>query len=247
MDHGPETTPDLTHVRGQETAKRALEIAAAGRHHLLLVGSMGTGKSRLARCLPGLLPPPTDTEGDAIRETYEQAGEEPPSGPPVRLPDITLRATDLLGIDGRPGEAELARGGVLILDDLPVFRPRTLRTVECLLDRAHDPGEGPLLVATMRSCPSGHRGDRLRECTCPPGEQRRYWSRLEGLVERIELHIELPPVTLGELCARPAEDSETVARRVAQVRQLQQDREADGLLSVPESLSGWAGLPASEI
>lgn len=113
MEHGPQALPDLSHVRGKEAAKRALEIAAAGRDDLLLVGSMSTAKRLLARCLRGLLPPTTDTEREAIQEIHERGGQERPSGRPARVPDITMRAPELLGIDGRPGEADLARGGVL--------------------------------------------------------------------------------------------------------------------------------------
>jgi magnesium chelatase family protein len=186
---------DLAQVRGQEAAKRALEVAAAGGHPIALVGPGGAGKSMLARCLPGLLP-----KADAER--------------PVRSPHVGVTAKALRG------ELDLAADGTLILDDLPLLRPATLR----VLAEALDGGVSAQIVATMRPCPCGHLGDRLHECVCTAGAVRRHRARVAPVLDRLDVVVAVPALTLGELRARPAECSSRVAVRVAAAREIQSHR-----------------------
>ena len=190
---------DLAHVRGQEAAKRALEVAAAGGHPIALVGSGGAGKSMLARCLPGLLPATTEER-------------------PVRSPHCRVTAKALRG------ELDLAADGVLILDDLPLLRPATLRTVA----EALDGGVSAQIVATMRPSPCGHLGDRLHECVCTAGAVRRHRARVAPVLDRLDLIVTVPALTLGELRASAGECSARVAARVAAAREIQSHR-GDGL------------------
>jgi magnesium chelatase family protein len=187
---------DLAEVCGQEAAKRALEVAAAGGHSLLLIGPSGAGKSMLARCLPGLLPPSEDTPR------------------PVRVPGLALPPK------GLAREFALAAGGPLILDDLPALRPATLRALAEALD-----GDHVQLVATMRPCPCGHLGDYRADCACTPGQVRRWRARVgTPLTHRFDLVVGVPAVTLGELKRGAGEPSARVAARVAAARALQTRR-----------------------
>ena len=129
---------DLANVRAQEAAKRALEVAAAGGHSILLIGPRSSGKTMLARCLPGILPPPTPEERDAIAETYRRAKLEPPTGRPFRAPHFSTRPLALVG-RRKPGEVDLARGGVLFLDDLPAFGRRSLRVLRQAIEEGTAP------------------------------------------------------------------------------------------------------------
>jgi magnesium chelatase family protein len=184
---------DLAEVCGQEAAKRALEVAAAGGHSLLLIGPAGAGKSMLARCLPGLLPP----------------GEETPR--PVRVSGLGLTPR------GIAEEVTLAAHGTLILDDLPALRPATLRALAEALD-----GAPVQLVATMRPCPCGHAGDHRADCTCTAGQVHRWRARVgTPLTHRFDLVVGVPAVTLGELQRGAGETSARVAGRVAAVRAVQ--------------------------
>jgi len=188
---------DLGEVCGQESARRALEVAAAGGHSLLLVGPSGAGKSMLARCMPGLLPP----------------GDDPATPRPVRAPGMHLTSK------GVAKEFALAAGGTLILDDLPALRPATLRALAEALGRDH---EHVQLVATMRPCPCGHLGDYRTDCTCTPGQVRRWQARVDvPLAGRFDLVVAVPAVTLGELHRGAGEPSARVAGRVAAVRAVQ--------------------------
>jgi magnesium chelatase family protein len=185
---------DLAQIRSQEAAKRALEVAAAGGHPIALVGPGGAGKSMLARCLPGLL-------ADAASR-------------PVRSPHSRVTAKALRG------ELDLAADGTLILDDLPLLRPATLRALAEALD-----GEvAAQIVATMRPCPCGHLGDRLHECTCTAGTIRRHRARVAPVLDRLDLIVAVPALTLGELRARAGECSSRVAARVAAARAVQARR-----------------------
>jgi magnesium chelatase family protein len=185
---------DLAEICGQEAAMRALEVAAAGGHSVLLVGPSGAGKSILARCMPGLLPP------------------EVPRA--MRVPGIALTPR------GVAREFAAAADGVLILDDLPLLRPATLRALAEALD-----GVPVQLVATMRPCPCGHAGDHRADCTCTPGQIRRWRARVgTPLTHRFDLVVGVPAVTLGELERGAGEPSSRVAARVAVVRALQTRR-----------------------
>jgi magnesium chelatase family protein len=186
---------DLAEVCGQEAAKRALEVAAAGGHSLLLIGPVGAGKSMLARCMPGLLP----------------ASDDPATPRPVRAPGLTLTPRDIAR------EISLAAGGTLILDDLPALRPATLRALAEALD-----GDHVQLVATMRPCPCGHLGDYRTDCGCTPGQVRRWRARVDvPLAGRFDLFVAVPAVTLGELQRGAGEPSARVAGRVAAARAVQ--------------------------
>ncbi|HBL31119.1 MAG TPA: ATP-dependent protease [Acidobacteria bacterium] len=233
--------PDLSEVRGQETAKRALEIAAAGGHNLLFIGPPGSGKTMLARRLPGLLPPLTLAEAIEVTKIHSQASEQPPAGlirqRPFRSPHTGISTAGLIGggSSPRPGEASLAHNGVLFLDELPEFRRDTLESLRQPLEEGHVtvvrvrahlrfPARFALLAA-MNPCPCGHLGDPRHPCRCPPQLVERYRGRMSGpLLDRIDLHVEVPAVSLRELRSGPGEPTALVAERVAAARRLQQER-----------------------
>jgi magnesium chelatase family protein len=226
---------DLLHVKGQEAAKRAVEVAAAGDHSLLLIPPRAGGKTMLARCLPGLLAPPTGEEAEEIAEVYRGAKLDPPSGRPFRAPHFSIRPTGLIGGGRKPGEVDLARGGALFMDDLPAFGKRSLRAIRPLLeDDAPELSTGSgvdtrsrfMLVAAMRSCPCGHLHDWRRDCTCTRWEIARYWAAVEELVlDLVHLYVEVPTVSLSELRSRYGETSAPVAARIREARARQLGRE----------------------
>jgi magnesium chelatase family protein len=242
--------PDLIEVKGQEATKRALEIAAAGNHPILLMGSMGSGKTLLVRCLPSLLPPPTEDEAAAITEIYRRAKLDPPPGRPFRAPHFSTRPLELVG-RRKPGEVDLASGGVLFLDDLPAFGRRSLRALRQPLEdngcpdpatgNGAPPPPGFLLAAAMRSCPCGHRSDPHRPCSCAPWELDRYWAPVEELfLDLVHLHVEVPAVGLAEMKSRYVETSQEVAGRVLFARGRQLER-STGVLNAhlrPSALPG---------
>ncbi|WP_406735605.1 YifB family Mg chelatase-like AAA ATPase [Thioclava sp. GXIMD4215] len=235
---------DLTDVKGQERARRALEIAAAGRHHLLMVGPPGAGKSMLARCLPGIMPPLTPAEALETSVIQSVAGQLPEGGlsraAPYRAPHHTASKAALTG-GGRgaaPGEMSLAHNGVLFLDELPEFQRDVLETLrqpmetgEVSVARANAHLTYPsrfLAVAAANPCRCGHLGDPARACARAPDCGADYLGKLSGpLLDRFDLRIEVPPVAYTELAARPAgEPSARVLARVTQARQAQAARYA---------------------
>ncbi len=228
LDLGLGSRPDLADLWGLEAAKRVLEVAAAGGHSLLFVGPTGAGKSLLARCLPGLLPPLSPDEAQAVAETYARAGEPPPLGRPVRCPAASLPPASLFGASGgqrnrRPGEVHLARHGVLILDDLAFLR-RSARQALCgMLD-----GEEAApcwLVAALRPCPCGGLARPDASCGCPPAVRRRYQARIDGaLLDRIDLHAEVPALSPREL-GRAGETSVEAAARVGEAHRFRAERQ----------------------
>ncbi|MCE0505202.1 YifB family Mg chelatase-like AAA ATPase [Roseivivax sp. GX 12232] len=236
---------DLRDVKGQERGKRALEIAAAGRHHLMLLGTPGSGKSMLAARLPGLLPPLSPTEALETSMVRSRAGEIDEGGisrqRPFRAPHHTASMAAIVG-GGRqalPGEVSLAHNGVLFLDELPEFSRSVLETLrqpietgEVMVARARAHVTYPcrfLLVAAANPCRCGYLSDAARACTRAPACGEDYLGRISGpLMDRFDLRIEVPPVAIEDLDAPPAgEGSAEVAARVAEARAVQAARYAD--------------------
>ncbi len=236
--------PDLSDVRGQSQAKRALEIAAAGGHSLLLSGPPGTGKSMLASRLPGLLPPMSEAEAletAAVLSVSEQGFDISLWGQrPMRQPHHTASGVALVGGGGnpRPGEISLAHNGILFLDELPEFDRRVLEVLReplekgsITISRAARQADFPArfqLVAAMNPCPCGYLGDPQAQCRCTPEQVARYRGRISGpLLDRIDMHLEVPRLSPQEL-SRPRdeqlESSAEVQERVSRARSLQLDR-----------------------
>jgi len=254
----PDGGPDLAQVKGQEVAKRALEIAAAGGHNLLMSGPPGAGKSLLAACLPGILPPLQPSEALEVSMVASVAGQldggKIRRRRPFRAPHHSASMPALVGggLRVRPGEISLAHLGVLFLDELPEFqRPvldslrQPLETGSVSVARANTHVTFPArvqLIAAMNPCRCGHLGDPALACSRAPRCAADYQARVSGpLLDRIDLHVEVPGVSAADLTLPPpSEGSAEVARRVAAARQVQADRynghgprtnaEADGAL-----------------
>ena len=232
-----EPGPDFSDVRGQGYARRGLEIAAAGGHNILMLGSPGSGKSMMAQRLPSILPPLTPEEALQATQVHSAAGRLPEGvgllrARPFRAPHHGISDAGLVGGGGlpRPGEASLAHHGVLFLDELPEFRRSALESLRQPLEdgtihigRARAAVRLParfMLVAAMNPCPCGHFADGSDRCGCKPDQVRRYRGRVSGpLLDRIDLHVQVAPVDPASLTARPAGESSAAMRaRVVEAR-----------------------------
>jgi len=242
---------DFADVRGQEHARRALEVAAAGGHNVLLAGSPGSGKTLMARALPSILPPMTSEEALDVTKIYSIGGKLPPGTPllrqrPFRAPHHTISYAALVGggKGPRPGEISLAHRGVLFLDELPEFPSQALEALrQPLEDRSVTISRSAgtlsfpanfILVAARNPCPCGFLNDAERACICPPALVARYGRRVSGpLLDRIDLHVEVPRVPYEKLASeRAGEASAAIRQRVAAARERQAHRlHGTGLLT----------------
>ena len=237
---------DFADVRGQESVKRALEVAAAGGHNLIMIGAPGSGKSMMAKRLPSILPPLSLAESLETTQIHSVAGKLPAgtsliSQRPFRSPHHTMSQVAMTGGGSRalPGEVSMAHNGVLFLDELPEFNKSTLEVLrqpledrKITISRSKYTVEYPcslMFVASMNPCPCGYYGDPTHQCVCTPGQIQRYMNKISGpLLDRIDIHCEVAVVPFKQLSQmEPGEASAVIRERVIKARHIQERRYKD--------------------